>query len=50
MERVGERGRRGEGGYGPKVVPCGPLREEVVPAARHLGVLVVQFREPVVEW
>src|ERR687893_2121838 len=49
VERDGKRGRRGEGGESPHVVPCGPLRDVLVPAARRVAALWVQRREPVVE-
>src|SRR5918999_2544011 len=48
-ERGGEHSRRGQGGDGPHVVPGGPLRDVLGPAARCAGVLGVQHREPVVE-
>src|SRR5918998_5140521 len=48
-ERGGEHSRRGQGGDGPHVVPGGPLRDVLGPAARCAGVLGVQRREAVVE-
>src|SRR5918995_2562063 len=49
MKHDGERGGRGEGSGGPHVIPGGPLRDVLVPAARRVGALGMQRREPVVE-